>query len=349
MGNSVAAGRKQKIWHEEIPFWTKIYEQLQRGDKVYVVGLIAFLTPMSKCPPRILDELHELVSENEHSAITLNEFLLIATSGRPASVSQRRFYRGITVAANVYTGTIQRARMVRMAMVDYPAFLIPLLFFGAVSLTQIVTFLHHMFWCCPGGSDKIEDYFRFDNKFILSAERKRETWRTVSLVLFHANGLSLVVNVAVQLLVCLPLGSIHSPWKVPVLYMAGAFTSSQVAYICGSLFMVGASGAVYAVLWGHVADVVVNHSQFPSAVGRVLLVLLFTAADVAEVHYLNPVPSLGTLPHATGVLVGLTMGVAVLHKSKGRTWEKIIIRGVGLFYVLLIAYSIALITFGSTM
>ncbi|KAK8783403.1 hypothetical protein V5799_010232 [Amblyomma americanum] len=348
MGGSMTAARKQKIWMEEIPYWTEIYKKLQRGDKAYAVELLAFLTPNSKCPASILQELNELVNENEQSSLNLEQFLLMCTSGRPASVRQKRFHKVVTAAANVYAGRLQRARLVRHAMVDYPVFLIQVLFFGLVIVTQIVVYLQYLFWCCPETQREMDDHLRFDDKLVLVLERKREVWRTVSFVLVTFNGLSLVLAVAIELLVCLPLSLLQSPWKIPYLYAAGAFTAAELAFICGYYYTAGASAAVYSVLWAHVVDIIVNYRQFGSAIGRVVLIVLYTTVDAVQAYYLNPIPSVGTLPHLVGVFVGCTLGLAVLRKNKGRKWEKWVYGTIKFLYWALIAWAFALAAWGPT-
>ncbi|XP_065308635.1 protein rhomboid-like [Dermacentor albipictus] len=322
MGSGMAAARKQKIWLEEIPFWADIYRKLQRGDKAYAAELMAFLKPMSKCPASVLEELNELVNEDETSWLTLEQFLLITTSGRPATVRQRRFHRVVTAAANVYAGKLQRARVVRLAMVDYPLFLLQVLFFVLISVAQVVTYFQYLHWCCPSSAKEVEDYLRFVDKLVLAVERKREFWRNVSFVLVSYNGLSLVASVVIQMLFCLPVSFLHSPWKIPFIYVAGAFAAAQLNVICGYCFTLGASAALYSVVWAHVVDVLVNRSQFGRVVGRVAMVLLFTAADAVQVYYLNRLQSIGTLPHLIGVVVGCTMGIVILRKNRGQKWEK---------------------------
>ncbi|KAH7959246.1 hypothetical protein HPB49_009646 [Dermacentor silvarum] len=348
MGSGMAAARKQKIWLEEIPFWTDIYRKLQRGDKVYAVELMAFLKPMSKCPASVLEELNELVNEDEKSWLTLEQFLLIATSGRPSTVRQRQFHRVVTAAANVYAGRLQRARAVRMAIVDYPLFLLQVLFFVLISVTQVVTYLQYLHWCCPSSAREVEDYLRFSDKLVLAVERKREFWRNVSFVLVSFNGLSLVASVAVQMLVCLPVSFLHSPWKIPFIYLAGAFTAAQLNVICGYCFTVGASAALYSVLWAHMVDVLVNRSQFGSVAGRVIVVLLFTAADAVQTYYLNPLPSIGTLPHLIGVVIGCTMGIVILRKNRGQKWEKWVYFILRYLHWGVILFSLEQATMGST-
>ncbi|KAL1477395.1 hypothetical protein MTO96_017495 [Rhipicephalus appendiculatus] len=348
MGNSMAAARKQKIWLEEIPFWTDIYRKLQRGDKAYAVELRAFLTPMAKCPASVIEELSELVDQDEKSWLTLEQFLLITTSGRPSTVRQKRFHRVVTAAANVYAGNLQRARAVRCAMVDYPLFVLQVLFFVLITMTQIVTYFQYLYRCCPTSTKEVEDYMRFDDKLVLVMERKREFWRNVSFVLVSFNGLSLASSVVIQILVCLPISFLHSPWKIPFIYAAGAFTAAQITYVCRYGFTVGASAAIYAVLWAHMVDILVNRSQFGSVAGRVIVVLMYTAADAAQAYYLNRIPSVGTLPHLIGVAIGCTMGVVILRKNRGQKWEKWVYRVFKVLHWAVVVFALEQAAMGST-
>ncbi|KAH8038985.1 hypothetical protein HPB51_004663 [Rhipicephalus microplus] len=200
------------------------------------------------------------------------------------------------------------------------------LFFVLITMTQIATYVLYLYRCCPTSTKEIEDYMRFEDKLVLVMERKREFWRNLSFVLVSFNGLSLAASVVIQVLVCLPISFLHSPWKIPFIYSAGAFTAAQITYVCRYGFTVGASAAIYAVLWAHVVDVLVNHSQFGSVVGRVIVVLIYTVADAAQAYYLNHIPSVGTLPHLVGVAIGCTMGVVILRKNRGQKWEEWVYR-----------------------
>ncbi|KAH6932283.1 hypothetical protein HPB50_004343 [Hyalomma asiaticum] len=280
MGNGMGNSRNQKIWLEEIPFWTDIYRKLQ--------------------------------------------------------------------PANVYAGKLQRARLVRCAMVDYPLFVLQVLFFALISITQLVTYIQYLYRCCPTGTREFEDYMRFDDKLVLVTERKREFWRNVSFVLVSFNGLSLVASIAVQVLVCIPVSFLHSPWKIPFIYAAGAFTAAQVTFVCRYGFNVGASAAIYAVLWAHLVDVLVNRSQFSSVAGRVIVVLIYTAADAVQAFYLNRIPSIGTLPHLIGVAIGCTMGVVVLRKNRGRKWEKWLYRIITWLHWAVVVFALEQAAMGAT-
>lgn len=80
----------------------------------------------------------------------------------------------------------------------------------------------------------------------------------------------------VQLLVGLPLEMVHGGSRVACIYFAGVLAGSLGTSVFDSdVFLVGASGGVYALLAAHLANVMLNYSNMQYGLLRVVGVILF--------------------------------------------------------------------------
>lgn len=69
--------------------------------------------------------------------------------------------------------------------------------------------------------------------------------------------LHLVVNLAVQILLGIPLEMVHRGWRVLIIYCAGVVAGSLGTSITDpSVKLAGASGGVYAIITAHIASVI---------------------------------------------------------------------------------------------
>lgn len=67
----------------------------------------------------------------------------------------------------------------------------------------------------------------------------------------------IVVNLAFQLLLGLPLEMVHKWWRVSLLYFAGVIAGSLATSITDPwVRLAGASGGVYSLLTAHIATIV---------------------------------------------------------------------------------------------
>lgn len=70
--------------------------------------------------------------------------------------------------------------------------------------------------------------------------------------------LHLVVNLAVQILLGVPLEMVHRGWRVLIIYFAGVLAGSLATSIVDpSVMLAGASGGVYALITAHIASVII--------------------------------------------------------------------------------------------
>lgn len=114
-----------------------------------------------------------------------------------------------------------------------------------------------------------------DSMFIYRPDRRSEIWRYVLYMVLHAGWPHLVFNCIVQLLVGLPLEMVHGSVRVGTIYLAGVLAGSMATSVFDpEVYLVGASGGVYALLAAHIANVLLNYHQIELGFLRLVGVFL---------------------------------------------------------------------------
>ena len=77
-----------------------------------------------------------------------------------------------------------------------------------------------------------------------------------------------------QLLIGLPLEMVHGSGRIGVVYLAGVLAGSLGTSVFDSqVYLVGASGGVYALLAAHLANVLINYNNMQFGILRLVGVL----------------------------------------------------------------------------
>ncbi|XP_053952528.1 protein rhomboid [Anastrepha ludens] len=184
-----------------------------------------------------------------------------------------------------------------------------------------------------------------DSVFIYRPDRRLQVWRFLSYMFLHANWFHLGFNVVIQLFYGIPLEVMHGSARVAIIYCAGVFAGSLGTSVVDSeVYLVGASGGVYAMLAAHLANITLNYRQMRYAVAQLLSVLIFVSCDLGYALYsqyldadamtkpahvdrswlnLDP-PPVSYVAHMTGALAGFTIGLLVLKNFEHRAYENLI-------------------------
>lgn len=86
----------------------------------------------------------------------------------------------------------------------------------------------------------------------------------------------LAFNLIVQLLVGLPLEMVHGSSRIACVYLAGVLAGSMGTSIFDpEVYLVGASGGVYALLAAHLANVMLNYNNMHYGIIRIVGIFLF--------------------------------------------------------------------------
>jgi len=96
------------------------------------------------------------------------------------------------------------------------------------------------------------------------------------------------------------------------------------------VYLVGASGGVYALLAAHLANVLLNYNQMEFGVARLLGVLLIASVDVGFAIYDRYAvadessPPVSYVAHLAGACAGLTIGLLVLKNFEQRLRDQVV-------------------------
>lgn len=187
----------------------------------------------------------------------------------------------------------------------------PPVFIIFITIVELAFFSYYSITLGPSGPVPV------DSIFIYRPDRRYEVWRFILYMVLHAGWLHLLFNLFVQLIVGLPLEMVHGSWRVCVIYLSGVLAGSLASSVFdGEVYLVGASGGVYALLTAHLANVMLNYDHMQFGWMRIIGVFIIAGADVgfavydryAEPHGL-PV---SYIAHMAGAMGGLTTGLLVL-------------------------------------
>lgn len=169
-----------------------------------------------------------------------------------------------------------------------------------------------------------------DSFFIYRPDKRTEIWRFVFYMVLHSGWLHLLFNLLVQVLVGIPLEMVHGSVRIGTVYMAGVVAGSLGTSVFDTdVFLVGASGGVYALLAAHLANVLLNYNQMEFGIIRVIGVIIIASADVGVAIYDRYAGNQEGTPvsyvaHLTGAFAGLTIGLLVLKNFDQKFYEQLL-------------------------
>lgn len=166
--------------------------------------------------------------------------------------------------------------------------------------------------------------------FIYRPDKRFEIWRFLLYMVLHAGWLHLLFNLLVQVLVGLPLEMVHGSTRIGTVYMAGVLAGSLGTSVFDTdVYLVGASGGVYALLAAHLANVLLNYNNMEFGIVRLIGIFIVASADVGFAIYDRYAaeqlgPPVSYVAHLTGALAGLTIGLLVLKNFEQKLHEQLI-------------------------
>lgn len=169
-----------------------------------------------------------------------------------------------------------------------------------------------------------------DSFFIYRPDKRLEVWRFFFYMVLHAGWLHLLFNLLVQVLVGLPLEMVHGSLRIGTVYMAGVLAGSLGTSVFDmDVYLVGASGGVYALLAAHLANVLLNYNNMEFGIVRLIGIFVVASADVGFAIYDRYAveqlgPPVSYVAHLTGALAGLTIGLLVLKNFEQKLHEQLI-------------------------
>jgi membrane associated rhomboid family serine protease len=128
-------------------------------------------------------------------------------------------------------------------------------------LLTLVQVVFHVYFESRAENHKISKYCRTNgtlcNFLQFDCEEKTQMWRFVTYMLTHSGIGHLISNMALQLLLGVPLEIYNGWWRVLVVYLAGGVAGCLGQGVFGTRYLRGASAGDYALLTAHIASVVI--------------------------------------------------------------------------------------------
>ncbi|XP_046391523.1 uncharacterized protein LOC124159657 [Ischnura elegans] len=158
-------------------------------------------------------------------------------------------------------------------------------------------------------------------RFLLyDPHRRWEAWRFATYMVLHTGALHLALNVAIQVVLATPLEAEQGHLRTGLVYVGGGLGGSlSTSMLEPEIYIVGASGGVYALLISQLANILLNFRRLRYKAYRAVAVAVISLADVAfsVYHFVrrgNECPRIGWAAHTGGALAGLLLGL-VLFRS----------------------------------
>ncbi|XP_045046791.2 rhomboid-related protein 2 isoform X2 [Desmodus rotundus] len=163
----------------------------------------------------------------------------------------------------------------------------PPVFIISISLAELAVFIYYAVWK-PYKQWITLDTGILESPFIYNPMKREEAWRFLSYMLVHAGIQHILGNLAMQLILGVPLEMVHKGLRVGLVYLAGVIAGSLASSIFDPLkYLVGASGGVYALMGGYFMNVLVNFQEMIPAFGvvRLLIIIFIIASDMGFALY----------------------------------------------------------------
>jgi len=210
----------------------------------------------------------------------------------------------------------------------------PPFFIVTISLLELWVFSYY--WAVRGspgivdwpqlGDGTWEDT-SLDSVLAYCPNRKTEAWRWLSYLLVHSSCWHIAFNLIVQIVLGLPLEMVHGSGRVAVIYIAGVLAGSLATSVLDpGVCLVGASGGVYSLLAGHLANIVLNYTDMQCGVLRLVTILAVASTEVGLAVYGRYDDTSGSptsyLAHIAGSAAGATLGLVVLKNFQQKLWDR---------------------------
>ncbi|XP_055336563.1 protein rhomboid-like [Paramacrobiotus metropolitanus] len=201
----------------------------------------------------------------------------------------------------------------------------PPVFLIAVSITELAVFIYYGIVM---GSVSTIGPVPIDSPFIYRPDRRLEIWRFITYSFLHAGWFHLVFNIIIQIFVGLPLEMVHGNFRIGIIYLSGVLAGSLGTSVFDpDVYLVGASGGVYALLSAHLANILLNRTQMELPLLRMIGVLLVASCVLGvaiwDRYAAEPTPMpISYIAHIMGTLSGICMGLIVLkHFDQKLSWS----------------------------
>ncbi|CAL4079091.1 unnamed protein product [Meganyctiphanes norvegica] len=203
----------------------------------------------------------------------------------------------------------------------------PPFFIITITLIQICVFIYYS---VVTGGMSLTGPIPIDSPLIYRPDKRHHIWRFILYAYLHAGWAHLAFNLIVQLIVGIPLEMVHGSARIGCVYQAGVVAGSLgTSVFDANIYLMGASGGVYALLAAHLANVLMNFHNMHFGILRLLGIFILASADVGFAIYDRYAHEKVGLPvsyiaHLMGALAGLTLGYVVLKNFEQRLHKQLL-------------------------
>uniref|UniRef100_A0A0N5AXS1 Rhomboid protease n=1 Tax=Syphacia muris TaxID=451379 RepID=A0A0N5AXS1_9BILA len=294
--------------------------------------------------------------KNHDNVLDLTEFMLLITSSKAQDSRKKRIlYR---IADTVIART---ERPFVHTYIDEYSCLPPPLFIILISLAQVFVFLYYYVnekgsddESCPGCWQHRNTSNVFEGRvpglLLFAPALRAQVWRFLTYQFLHQGFLHLIPNIVLQLALGIPLELVHKSWRIAPLYLFAVCLGALLQYVLDpSIYLVGCSAGLYALIFAHVSNVIINWSEMPFRIVRLSAIILFIVYDLGGTLYrrlfVSACDRVSYSAHIGGAVTGLLMGIVLLYNLKVVKWERILMLVCTCIYSAIFLYVTAMCIF----
>jgi rhomboid-related protein 1/2/3 len=344
--SKVGGNKGEEVALEMDRLWKPVFDELDRDHDGRIPldelkqNLKIGNQHLQDLPHEVVDQIAERADWDKNRYLTYDEFLHMIHA-RDVAHLHPQIHQLIKYAAVVVVPRNQRQTTVSSYM-DHYTCIPPPIFMLLISVMEIAVYIYY---CVDMKEFSMTGPVPFASELIYHPRKRYQAWRFVSYALVHAGFLHLFFNVAVQLILGIPLEMVHKNWRVALVYLSGVLAGSLAASISDpKSYLAGASGGVYALIAAHLSNVILNFQEMEFGCFRLLALIVFGTTDFGIAiydRYVSPRNNRTSYAaHLAGAVAGLLVGNLVLRNLRVRKYE-ILIGWLSLFvFVLLLGAAV---------
>ena len=153
-----------------------------------------------------------------------------------------------------------------------------------------------------------------------------DAFKVVTLILSHADAVHLWGNVFGTLTLCAIFEVIHGTPRAALIYWVGGVFGSIAEVVLWerrAAYLLGASGAVYAVVAAYAAHLLMNWTETPLRWIWLVFATIIAVIEIATASA-NPAPNVAYAAHGYGALFGVCLGIAVVRNVRVLRCERVL-------------------------
>ncbi|CAI5446660.1 unnamed protein product [Caenorhabditis angaria] len=311
------------------------FDQLRDNENELPLSIIASRAVSRNIP---LNEMQlNALSKSNDEYVDVDGFQQIITSKMAQkSLMKRMLY-------DIADPVMSKSQKVEVhSYIDAYSWCPPPLFILLITIAQVATFLVYFetetpspfsrkrsIWTDCAGCYIHENHSLQPGILIFAPKLREEAWRFFSYQFLHAGLNHLLGNCIMQLLVGLPLEVAHKSWRIAPLYLLAVGSGALLQYaIDTKSLLVGASAGVYALIFAHIANVILNWHEMPFRWARVIVLGTFVSYDFGAAiwrrFYEEECDQISHSAHISGAITGLLFGYCILYNVVEHKIETIV-------------------------